>query len=157
MQIARDAERFQTAAEQVGGRLAGVVRDDDAAYEKAHAAEDVHEAQGVFVIRDAEVAADLVFLDVVRVDGDDDFDVVDEASKHADFGVGLEPGQHACGVVVVEKLAAELEVELAAELVYTVADVLSLQCDVLVVVESDAHEWFWPLSKLGGLAVRLKP
>jgi len=59
--------------------------------------------------------------------------------------------------MVVEKLAAELEVELAAELIYTIADVLSLQCDVLVVVESDAHEWFGPLSKLDGTAVRLKP
>lgn len=157
VQIARDAERFQTAAEQVCRRLAGVVRDNDAADEKAHAAEDVHKTQRILVVSDAEVSANLVLLDVVCVDGDDDLDIVDEALEHADFRIGFESWQDARGVMVIEKLAAEFKIELAAKLVYTVADVLCLQCDVLVVVESDAHEWFGPLSKLDGLAVRLKP
>ena len=76
---------------------------------------------------------------MVRVDGDDDLDVGREALEHAELDVGLEAGQHAGGVVVVEELAAELEVELAAELSHAFADVLGLQLDVLVVVESGAH------------------
>ena len=80
-----------------------------------------------------------MLLDVVRVDGDDDLDVGREALEHAELDVGLEAGQHAGGVVVVEELAAELEVELAAELPHALADVLGLQLDVLVVVESGAH------------------
>ena len=43
-------------------------------------------------------------------------------------------------MVVVEQLSAEFQIELAAELVDAVADVLCLKRDVLVVVESDAHE-----------------
>ena len=40
---------------------------------------------------------------------------------------------------VVEQLSAEFQIELAAELVDTAANVLCLECDVLVVVESSAH------------------
>ena len=66
--------------------------------------------RGVFaVIRDAEVAAWPCFLDVVRVDGDDDFDVVDEALKQGFLESRLELRAARGGVVVVEKLAAELE------------------------------------------------
>ena len=120
--------------------------DDHAAGGEAHAAEDVHEAQHVLVVGDAQVAAHLALLDVVRVDGDDDLGVVDEDLQHADLGVGFEAGQHARGMVVVEELAAELQIELAAELVDAVADVLCLQRDVLVVVESYAHGSAAPLS-----------
>ena len=42
-------------------------------------------------------------------------------------------------VVVVEQLAAEFEVELAAELVDALADVSRLQFDVLLVVETGLH------------------
>ena len=56
-----------------------------------------------------------------------------QALEHADLGVGLEPGQHARGMVVVEQLAAEFQIELAAELIDAVADMLGLKRDVLVV------------------------
>ena len=81
----------------------------------------------------------LLFSMSFGVDDDDDLHVVHQLLEHADLGVGLETGQHARGMVVVEQLAAELQVQLAAELVDAVADVLGLQRDVLVVVESLAH------------------
>ena len=40
-------------SERVGGGLVGIVGYDDAAHQKTHAAEDVHEAQHVVVIGDA--------------------------------------------------------------------------------------------------------
>ena len=126
-------------AERVGGALARVLRYNDGRDLHPVRSEEVDEAQDVLVVGDAEVAAGLVLLDVVRVDGDDDLDVGREALEHAELDVGLEAGQHAGGVVVVEELAAELEVELAAELPHALADVLGLQLDVLVVVESGAH------------------
>ena len=146
VQLAGDAKRLQAGAEDVCGRLVGVLREHDGSHGEPLAAEQVHEAQDVLVIGDAEVAARLVLLDVVGVDGDDDLDVVGEALEHAELGVWLEPGQHAARVVVVEQLAAELEVELAAELGDALADVLGLQLDVLVVVESLAHapSLAWP-------------
>ena len=42
-------------------------------------------------------------------------------------------------MVVVEQLSAEFQIELAAELIDAVADMLGLKRDVLVVVEPDAH------------------
>ena len=146
VQVAFDAQAFQAAAERAGRGLVRVVGDHHAAGGEAHGAEDVHEAQHVLVVGDAQVSADLALLDVVGVDGDDDLHLVGKAFEHADLGVGLEPGQHARGMVVVEQLSAEFQIELAAELVDAVADVLCLKRDVLVVVESDAHEKTVPLS-----------
>ena len=76
---------------------------------------------------------------MVRVDRDDNLDLVDHSLQHAELAVGFEPGEHAACVVVVEELASELEVKLAPELVDAASDVLRLKCDVLVVVKSLAH------------------
>ena len=119
--------------------LVGVLRDDDAAHVEAQALEDVHEAQDLVVVGDAQVAADLALLDVVGVDGDDDLHLIYQALEHGDLGIGLEAGEHAAGMVVVEELAAELQVELAAELLDAFLDALGLQADVLLVVEPGAH------------------
>ncbi len=47
--------------------------------------------------------------------------------QHADLAVRLEAGQHPAGVEVVKELAAELQVQLAAELVDALLDVLGLE------------------------------
>ena len=139
MQVAYDAHGREPLAEQVGVGLVGVAGDDHASHFEAHGAEDVHEAQHVLIVGDAEVAAHLRALDVVGVDGDDDLHVVLHRLQHGDLRVRLEAGQHARGMVVVEELTAELEIELAAKLLDPLADTLGLQLDVLVVVESFAH------------------
>ena len=59
--------------------------------------------------------------------------------QHADLAVGLESGQHTRGMVVIEQLAAELQIQLAAELADPLADMLSLQSQVFIVIETDAH------------------
>ena len=122
VQVAADAERVEALAERVGSRLVAVLRDAHAAYEEAEPLEHVHEAQQVVVVGDSQIAAHLGMLDVVRVDDEDDFDLVDEALQHAQLRVGFEAGKNARCMVVVEQLAAELQVELAAELVHAIAD-----------------------------------
>ena len=148
MQLAGDAEHREALAEGVGRGLAGVLREHHRRHGEPVGAVDVGEAQHVLVVGDAQVAAGLVLLDVVGVDGDDDLDVLGEALEHAELDVGGKAGQHARGVVVVEELAAELEVELAAELVNALADMLRLELDVLVVVKTNAHRGvlscLWP-------------
>ena len=139
MQVAGDPQVLETAAEGVGGALAGVLGEHDRAHEEAVGAEDVGQAQDVLVVGDAQVAAGAALLDVAGVDGDDDLHVIRQALEHAELGVRLEPGQHAARVVVVEQLAPELQVQLAAELGDALLDVLGLQADVLLVVESLAH------------------
>ena len=146
------AHRLEAALERLGVRLPREVRDADAADHEAARAERVHQAQRVLLVGDADVGAALGVLDVVRVDDDDGLDVIGEALEHADLGVGLKAGQHAARVVVVKELAAKLQVELAAELPYALADLLGLECDVLVVVKSDAHGrgsslWRFPTRK----------
>ena len=76
---------------------------------------------------------------MVGVGGDDDFHIVHQTFQHAELGVRLKAGQHARGVVVVEELASEFQIEFAAELRDALSDVGGLQLDVFFVVESLAH------------------
>ena len=85
-------------------------------------------------------------LDMIRVDDEDDLDFIREALQHAQLRIGLEARKHARGMIVVEQLAAEFQVQLAAELVHAFADARRLQLDVLVVVETDAARHAGPLS-----------
>ena len=135
--IDRHAERGQTLFEGVRSRLTGVLRDHDRADIQTDAAEGVDEAKHIHIIGDAEVGADLVLLDVAGRDDDDDLCVVLHLAQHADLAVRLEAGQNAACVVVVEQLAAELQVQLAAEMRDALLDVRRLGCNVLFVVKTD--------------------
>ena len=135
--INRHAERSQTLFEGVRSRLTGVLRDNDRADVQTDAAEGVDEAEHIHIIGDAEVGADLVLLNVACRDNDDDFCVVLHLAQHANLAVGREAGQHAARVVVVEQLAAELKVQLAAEMRDALLDVRRLGRNVFVVVKSD--------------------
>ncbi len=139
VQVALDPQAVEALAEGHGGRLVLVAGDHHAGGGEAHGAEDVEQAQHVLVVGDAQIPAHLVLLDVVGADGDDDFHVGGHLLQHADLAVGLKAGQHAAGMVVVEELAAEFQVQLAAELADALPDVLGLQGQVLVVIETDAH------------------
>ena len=135
--INRHAERSQTLFEGVRSRLTGVLRDNDRADVQTDAAEGVDETEHIHIIGDAEVGADLVLLNVAGRDNDDDFCVVLHLAQHANLAVGREAGQHAARVVVVKQLAAELEVQLAAEVRDALLDVRRLGRNVFVVVKSD--------------------
>ena len=141
-----DAERLEPALELFGRGLAAVVRDDDAADIQSAALERVNQAQGVVVIGDAEIAAALVALDIVGRDGDDDLRVVLHLHEHAHLAVGSKARQHARCVVVVKEFAAELQIQLAAELTDALADLFRLHPEVFVVVKADRlHRFSSPL------------
>ena len=74
----------------------------------------------------AEIAAALAALDVVGRDGDDDLRLVAHLHEHAHLAVGGKARQHTRRVVVVKELAAELQIQLAAELGAPRRDVLRL-------------------------------
>ncbi len=136
MPIGADAERLEPLHELVGDRLAAIVGHDDAADVQPDAAERVDQTQRVVLIGDAEITAALRTLDVVGTDRDDDLGDVLHLQQHAHLAVRLEAGEHARGVKVVKELAAEFQIQLAAEVGDPVADVLRLELNVLVVVES---------------------
>ena len=113
--------RLQTVAvefadEFIGGGLAEVLGDDHAVHLQAEAAQLVDEAQHVGAIRDAEVGADLVALEVCPADDEDDLALLLQGHEDAALGVALKAGEHAAGVHVVKQFAAEFEVQLVVEL-----------------------------------------
>ena len=95
MKIGRDAKRFETMAERIGSSLAAVLRDDHCAHVKAHAAQDIHQAQNILVVGNAKVAAYLILFDIVSVDSEDDLDIVLHGFEHRDLCIGLEARKNA--------------------------------------------------------------
>ena len=75
-------------------------------------------------------------LDIARVDDNDYLNIRADIFEHLQLAVGLEAGQDARGMVVVEELAAELKIELAAEFLDAFAYLLGLLLDIKVVIES---------------------
>ena len=62
--------------EDFRGRLAGVLRQRDAAHEKPEIAEYVHQAHHIRIVGDIQIAALFVLFNIVRVDGDYDFRLI---------------------------------------------------------------------------------
>ena len=137
MQVDVNAVILQAVAEEHRGVLPLKLRDDDRADVEAAVAEFIDEPEHIDVISDAEVAADLVFDDVFGADGNDDLGLVVQLHEHAELGVRLKARQHARGVVVVKELAAEFQIQLAAELADPLADVFGLRLQIHVVAETD--------------------
>ena len=123
MYIGLDAQPLQAVTEGIGGMLTVVVGDDHRADHEAPALELVAQTEHILVVGDAQVGTHLVLLDVLGTDDDDDLDAVSQLAEHTQFAVGLEAGQDAGGMMVVEEFAAEFEIEFAVELGYTFLDV----------------------------------
>ena len=141
VQLGGNTERVQAITEHVGSRLAGILGDDHSRDGKTVAAEQVNQTQHVLVIGNAEVATGLVLLDVVRVNRDDDLDVVGDALKHAELAIRLKTRQHAARVIVIKQFAAKLQIQFAAKLRDALLNMSGLQLDILRVVETLAHIW----------------
>ena len=140
-----DTLALQTVTELVGSLLAVVVGDDHRAHHELAVHELVAQAQHVLVVGDAQVGAHLVLLNVVGADHDDNLNRVAQLAQHAELRVGLETRQHARGVVVVKQLAAQLHIQLTVELRNAFANVFRLNLQVLLVVESYFHLFFFNL------------
>ncbi len=110
-----DAAALEPGLEHAGRRLVLEAGDDHGPHQEAPVAQVVDELEGVGVVGDAEVGAHLALLDGARVDADDDLGLVLELLQQADLDVGVVAGQDAGGVEVEGDLAAELEIELAAD------------------------------------------
>ena len=135
----RHPEGLQPVAKGIGGGLALVLGDDHAAHIQPDGPEGIDQAQHLLVVGDAQVAPDLVFLQVTGVHRDDDLRLVLELEQHTHLAVRRKARQHPGGVEVIEELAAKLEVELAAKRRDALPDVLRLHGEILLVVKSDFH------------------
>ena len=137
--VAADAQGGEPLQKGVCGHLTVVSGENDAAHVQVHAAENVDQTQHVLLVGDPQIAAGLVLLNGHGVDGDDDLHVVLELLEHPDLAVRLKARQDAGGVIVVKEFAPELQIQLAAELLDPLADVLGLYLQVFVVVKTDFH------------------
>jgi len=75
-------------------------RDHDAQDADAPVAQVVDQLQGVGVVGDAEIGADLLSLDVAREDAEQQVHLVLEVLKEPQLDVGVIARKHACRVVV---------------------------------------------------------
>ncbi len=115
MAVDADAQTLQPLLELLRHCLTAKVRYHDAAEIQPYTAKSVDETQSVLIICDAEVAAVLAALDIVGRDGDDDLRHIAHLKEHTDLAVGKEARKHARCVIIVEELAAEFQIQLAAE------------------------------------------
>ena len=87
------AERFELLLEGDRRRLVLEEGDNDSSDIKPEMAEDVDEPKNVGVVGDADVAPLLVFLDVARIDNDDDLGLVLSSSSIFILLSGSKPGR----------------------------------------------------------------
>ena len=99
----------------------------------------IAQAQHVLSVRDAQVTAHLVALDVFGRDDDDNLCIVLQLHEHPQLTVWLETRQDAAGVVVVIELTAKLHIEFVAELSDALLDVLRLDAEVFLIVKTYFH------------------
>ena len=76
-------------------RLSRVLRHRDGADIQPESAEYVDQAGDIRIIGDAQITAAFVLLDIVRVDGDDDFCLILERKQHFNLVIRLKTGQYA--------------------------------------------------------------
>ena len=134
-----DTEALQSLAVGHRAGLSVVMRDHHPADQKAAGDEDVAQPQYVLVIGDAQVAPNLVLLNIHGTDNDDDLRIVLQLREHPQLAVRLEPRQHSAGVEVVIQLPAEFQVKFMSELRDALLDVLRLDFQIFPVIKTDFH------------------
>ena len=137
MVIYPDAHALQTGLECLGHGLVMEAGQHHAGNIQTEAAENIDEADHIPVIGNAQVTADLIFLNIVGVDGNDHLHLVLQLQQHPQLAVRLEAGQYPGCMVIVIQLAAKLQIQLAAELGDPVPDVGRLGLQVFIVIKGN--------------------
>ena len=135
MEIRLDAFLVEFFAEQIHGRLPGVLRDDYTGRIEIQGFEGVQKPEYFLVVTDSQIAAGLGLLNVVGVDTDDQFGHIFEFRQKLDLVVGLISGQYARGVEVFKHLAAEFQVQLSVKVGNPLQNLFALQFQILCGIE----------------------
>ena len=134
--IGFDAECSQPGVKLVRRLLAAVMRNDYTAHIQPDVPERIDQAQGIFIIGNAEISAPLGTFNIVRRNGKHDLRIVLHFQEHLYLAVRLKPRENARCVIIVKKLPAELQIQLPAEAGDPVFDALGLQSIVFCTVEA---------------------
>ena len=123
--VRSDAAPFEPADEHVDSRLVFVPCDHDAVDRQLVAAEHIYYPEDFHIISDAEILTRLVRHDVSGIYADDYLRLVLQSLEKLDLRILVESREHPHGVLVLDKLAAELKVEpLALVLIDPFKDIL---------------------------------
>ena len=74
---------------------------------KTLAAQNVHQSQNIFIVGNAQISPNLAFLNMVSVNGDNDFNFINQTFKHTNFRIGLKTGQNTRRMIVIKNLATK--------------------------------------------------
>ena len=135
--VAADAQLFQPVQKGVCRVLSAVTGQHHAAHIQPHVPENINEAEHILVIGDAQIPPHFILLNVTGVDGDDDLHIVLQLLKHPNLAVRLKARQYPGGVVIVKQLAAEFQIQLTAELMNALFDLLGLCGEILLIIEAN--------------------
>ena len=128
---------FQPGTESLGCQLSIVAGQHHTGYIQTEIPENADQPDHIPVVGNAQVTPDLIFLNIVGVDGDDHLHLLLQCQQHLQLAVRLEAGQYPGGMIVVIQLTAEFQIQLAAELGNAVSDMLRLGLNIQVVIVTD--------------------
>ena len=134
-----DAHPLKALPVGVGARLAVVMGYYNRADQQAAFFELFPQPEDIYVVGDAQVAADFVLLYVRRAYDDHYFRLGRELHKHAQLIVGAEAGKDAACMIVVEKFTSELKIQFVPEPGNPLLDMFRLNFEIFLAVESVFH------------------
>ncbi len=137
MAIDLHSESVQAFLELLGRRLSRIMCDDHTADKESDAGKRVDQTKDVLVISDTQISSAFILLDRVRADDQNDLGLVLELQEHLYLAVRLETRKHAGGMIIVEKFAAELQIQFSSETVDPVPNILRLKSHIFLVIKAD--------------------
>ena len=102
-------------------------RDDNIAHVQPVFAEHINVTEDVIFVGDSQVFTHLAALEILGVNGDDNFGLVSKLGEHDNLVIRGESRKNARGVHVVNKFAAKLQVQGPTELLATLRNVFRLK------------------------------
>ena len=135
MVIHPNAHSLQPRLEGLGRGIVMIAGQHNTGHIEAEVPEDVDQPDHIQIIGNAQIPPDFVFLDIRGVDGNYHLHLLLQVQQHPQLAVRPEAGKHTGCVIVVIQLAAELQIELAAELGNAIPDMAGLHLQIFVVVK----------------------
>ena len=138
MKIWLDVVVFELLGEILGFLLAIEEGNDNGVYCDAFVAEELDKAQDLGLVGNHVVGADFGVLDGISINTENNFGIVFEFLEEPNFEVGEESWERTRSVLVVDELAAKLQIELVEHL-DALFDFLFLDFEIFLRIETFLH------------------
>ena len=137
MTVNLDSEVLKTGDKFVSGGLLGVLGKNYTANVDADIIKRVDKSEGIKIIGYSKIAANLILNHGNSRHDYNNLCIILEVKQHFYFTIGLESGKYSRCVIIIEKLAAEFEIELSAKARDSFKYLLRLQLYIFVVIKSN--------------------